>query len=194
MQETILFEDAKTARYFRVYVDGYSANGTGETNVNWASVSLFEVEVWGVGEEPDPGEPGEQPANGTNLALNKTVSASGTESGTSYYPQNAVDGDMGTRWSHDGLRANPPKWLQVDLGQVMTFRQFKIFWEAAYASGYQIQVSDNGVDYTDAYATTDGQGRNEVITLDEPVTGRYVRLYCTQAPADTWDGVSIYEF
>ena len=101
---------------------------------------------------------------------------------------------MGTRWSHDGLRANPPKWLQVDLGQVMTFRQFKIFWEAAYASGYQIQVSDNGVDYTDAYATTDGQGRNEVITLDEPVTGRYVRLYCTQAPADTWDGVSIYEF
>lgn len=194
LQETILFEDAKTARYFRVYVDGYSANGTGETNVNWASVSLFEVEVWGVGEEPDPGEPGEQPANGTNLALNKTVSASGTESGTSYYPQNAVDGDMGTRWSHDGLRANPPKWLQVDLGQVMTFRQFKIFWEAAYASGYQIQVSDNGVDYTDAYATTDGQGRNEVITLDAPVTGRYVRLYCTQAPADTWDGVSIYEF
>ncbi len=54
--------------------------------------------------------------------------------------------------------------------------------------------SDNGVDYTDAYATTDGQGRNEVITLDAPVTGRYVRLYCTQAPADTWDGVSIYEF
>ncbi len=26
------------------------------------------------------------------------------------------------------------------------------------------------------------------------MTGRYVRLYCTQAPADTWDGVSIYEF
>ena len=71
----------------------------------------------------------------------------------------------------------------------MTFRQFKIFWEAAYASGYQIQVSDDDSAYTDVYSTTTGQGRNEVITLDTPVTGRYVRLYCTQAPADTWDGV-----
>ena len=101
---------------------------------------------------------------------------------------------MGTRWSHDGIRANPPRWLKVDLGETMTFRQFKIFWEAAYASGYQIQVSDDDSAYTDVYSTTTGQGRNEVITLDTPVTGRYVRLYCTQAPADTWDGVSIYEF
>lgn len=136
----------------------------------------------------------EQPANGANLALNKTTTASGTEASTSFYPQNATDGDMGTRWSHDGIRANPPRWLKVDLGETMTFRQFKIFWEAAYASGYQIQVSDDDSAYTDVYSTTTGQGRNEVITLDTPVTGRYVRLYCTQAPADTWDGVSIYEF
>ena len=83
----------------------------------------------------------EQPANGANLALNKTTTASGTEASTSFYPQNATDGDMGTRWSHDGIRANPPRWLKVDLGETMTFRQFKIFWEAAYASGYQIQYA-----------------------------------------------------
>ena len=37
----------------------------------------------------------EQPANGANLALNKTTTASGTEASTSFYPKNATDGDYG---------------------------------------------------------------------------------------------------
>lgn len=195
LRETINLDKPQTARYFRVYVDAYAENGTGETDVNWASVSLFEVEVWGTteGGGTDP-EPGEQPANGTNLALDKAGTASGTESSTTHYPQHAFDGDRtGTRWSQEGLADNK-RWLKVDLGQVMTFRQFKIFWEAAYASGYQIQVSDDNSSFTDVYATTNGQGRDEVITLDTPVTGRYVRLYCTQKPEGTWNGVSVYEF
>lgn len=135
-----------------------------------------------------------QPEDGTNLALNKTASASGVESGTSHIAQHAFDGDVsGSRWSVDKIRNHAPQWLKVDLGEEMTFNQVRIYWEAAYASGYEIQVSNDNTNFTTVYKTEDGQGKAERITLDEPAMGRYVRLWCTTRPEDGWDGVSVYE-
>ncbi|WP_195985628.1 beta-N-acetylglucosaminidase domain-containing protein [Clostridium sp. D33t1_170424_F3] len=135
-----------------------------------------------------------QPEDGTNMALNKTASASGVESGTSHIAQHAFDGDTsGSRWSVDKIRNHAPQWLKVDLGEEMTFNQVRIYWEAAYASGYEIQVSNDNVNFTTVYKTEDGQGKTERITLDESATGRYVRLWCITRPADGWDGVSVYE-
>lgn len=135
-----------------------------------------------------------QPEDGTNLALNKTASASGVESGTSHIAQHAFDGDTsGSRWSVDKIRNHAPQWLKVDLGEEMTFNQVRIYWEAAYANGYEIQVSNDNANFTTVYKTEDGQGKAERITLDEPATGRYVRLWCITRPADGWDGISVYE-
>ncbi|MDC0700781.1 discoidin domain-containing protein, partial [Blautia wexlerae] len=91
------------------------------------------------------------------------------------------------------IRNHAPQWLKVDLGEEMTFNQVRIYWEAAYASGYEIQVSNDNVNFTTVYKTEDGQGKTERITLDESATGRYVRLWCITRPADGWDGVSVYE-
>ncbi|WP_051726239.1 ricin-type beta-trefoil lectin domain protein [Streptacidiphilus jeojiense] len=52
----------------------------------------------------------------TNVALNKTATASSAENvGTP--AQDAVDGDTGTRWSS---AFSDPQWLQVDLGSVQS--------------------------------------------------------------------------
>ena len=49
-----------------------------------------------------------------NLALGKSVTAStGQDLEQQYHPDNAVDGNMGTRWSSAFV---DPQWFQVDLG------------------------------------------------------------------------------
>ena len=57
-----------------------------------------------------------------------------------------------------------------------------------------IQVSDDDSAYTDVYSTTTGQGRNEVITLDTPVTGRYVRLSAPRRRPILGTAFRSYEF
>ena len=47
----------------------------------------------------------------TNLALNKTATASDVESGTSFTADLAVDGNTGTRWATNADNAGTsPKW------------------------------------------------------------------------------------
>lgn len=58
-----------------------------------------------------------QAAADTNLALNKTATASDVESGTSFTADKAVDGNSSTRWATNADNAGTaPKWLQVDFG------------------------------------------------------------------------------
>ncbi|MFJ4699726.1 MULTISPECIES: discoidin domain-containing protein [unclassified Streptomyces] len=99
----------------------------------------------------------------------------------------AVDGDNGTRWSSE---FSDNQWLQVDLGSSTAIGQVVLRWEAAYAKGYQIQVSANGQQWTTIRTTTNGTGGNE--TLDVSGTGRYVRVLGTQRA--TQYGYSLWEF
>jgi hypothetical protein len=87
---------------------------------------------------------------GTDLALDKTATASSVDD-SSDEPGNAVDGNPGTRWS-SAYEDN--QWIQVDLGSVVTFDQVVIVWEQAYALNYVIQVSDDGVTWTDVTAVS----------------------------------------
>jgi len=99
----------------------------------------------------------------------------------------AVDGNTGTRWSS---AFSDPQWLQVDLGSSATITQVVLQWEAAYASAFQIQVSDTGGSWTTIYSTTTGTGGTQ--TLDVSGTGRYIRVYGT-ARATPY-GYSLWEF
>jgi len=120
------------------------------------------------------------------LSQGKTATASSAE--TASTPASAaVDGNTGTRWSS---AFSDPQWLQVDLGATATISQVVLNWEAAYATGYQIQTSPDGSAWTTIYSTTTGTGG--VQTLPVSGTGRYVRMNGT-ARATPY-GYSLWEF
>jgi len=73
------------------------------------------------------------------LSAGRPATASSTES-AAFPASNAVDGNPGTRWSS---AFSDPQWLRVDLGATATIDQVVLVWEAAYATGFQIQVSAN---------------------------------------------------
>src|SRR5450755_1428237 len=122
----------------------------------------------------------------TNIALNKTATASSTENaGTP--AASAVDGNAGTRWSS---AFSDPQWLEVDLGSTQSICQVTLNWEAAYATAFQIQTSTDGTTWTPIYSTTTGTGGTQ--TLNVSGTGRYIRMYGTARA--TQYGYSLWEF
>jgi hypothetical protein len=122
----------------------------------------------------------------TNIAQGRTATASSSES-ASFPASSAVDGNLGTRWS-SGF--SDPQWLQVDLGSTRSICRVTLNWEAAYATAFQIQVSDNANTWTTLYSTTTGAGG--VQTLNVTGSGRYIRVYGT-ARTTQW-GYSLWEF
>ena len=122
----------------------------------------------------------------TLLSLNKTATASSTE-GAAFPASAAVDGDTGTRWSS---AFSDPQWLQIDLGQTDSISQVVLTWEAAYATGFQVQTSDDAANWTTVYSTTTGTGGTQ--TLNVTGTGRYIRMYGTTRA--TGYGYSLWEF
>ncbi len=125
-------------------------------------------------------------ADGTPLSQGRPATASSTENaGTP--ASAAVDGNTGTRWSSAFA---DPQWLQVDLGTRATVTQVVLNWETAYATAYQLQVSDDASTWTTVYSTTTGKGGVETLAVNG--SGRYVRFYGTTR-ATGW-GYSLWEF
>ena len=100
---------------------------------------------------------------------------------------NAVDGNLTTRWSSAW---SDPQWLEVDLGAIYNIHEVVLYWENAYASAFQIQVSDNGSTWTVLYPTISGHVGKQ--SLEVSGTGRYVRMYGTHRA--TGYGYSLFEF
>jgi riboflavin synthase alpha subunit len=123
----------------------------------------------------------------TNVALNKTATASSTENaGTP--ASAAVDGNTGTRWSS---AFSDPQWLEVDLGSSQSICGVGLNWETAYGKAFQIQVSADNTNWTTIYSTTTGTGGVQNLT-SLTGTGRYVRMYGTARA--TQYGYSLWEF
>ena len=123
---------------------------------------------------------------GPLVSQGKPVTTSGVES-ANQAAAFAVDGNLTTRWSS---LFQDPQWITVDLGSVQPVTRVKLTWEAAYASAYEIDLSNDGATWTPAYSTASGGGGVE----DLAVTGsaRYVRMYGTQRA--TVYGYSLWEF
>ena len=122
----------------------------------------------------------------TLLSQGKTTTASSTENaGTP--AADATDGNTGTRWSS---AFSDPQWLEVDLGATASVSQVVLQWEAAYATAFQIQTSNDNSTWTSIYSTTTGTGGTQ--TLNITGTGRYVRMYGTARA--TGYGYSLWEF
>jgi hypothetical protein len=139
-------------------------------------VSLWEFEVYGTAT-----------AFGPNVAGNAIATASSSEN-DSLTPNNAIDGKLGTRWSSafaDGQS------IVLDLGDVQPIHRVILRWEAAYASHYSVQYSNNPS--TDGYfamaSQFDGHGGVEDWAVN--ASARYVRIYFGNR-ATPW-GVSLWE-
>lgn len=125
-----------------------------------------------------------------NIALQKYTSASSVRDNNlaSY----AVDGDQSTRWESNW---SDPQFLTVDLATIYSINRVEIDWEAAYASQYQIEVSNDGHQWTMVSSITNGNGGTDVISLNGQ-NARYVRMYGTQRTTigNAQYGYSIFEF
>jgi hypothetical protein len=121
-----------------------------------------------------------------NLALNRPATASSNET-AGLTPNLAVDGNAGTRWSSAW---GDPQWIRIDLGANYAISRVVLRWEAAYARGYQVQLSADGTNWTSIYTTGTGDGGvDDLGGLSG--SGRYLRIYGT-ARATQW-GYSLWE-
>jgi len=140
---------------------------------------------------------GSGPGTGTNLALNRPASASGSTQG--YAPANAVDGNTSTYW--ESTNNAFPQWLQVDLGSTYTLGSITLTlppsssWSTRTQT-IQILGSTDGSTFTQIVAATGytfnpSTGNSVAITLPSTAS-RYVRLNIT---ANTgWPAGQISEF
>ncbi|TMR22970.1 coagulation factor 5/8 type domain protein [Nonomuraea zeae] len=119
------------------------------------------------------------------LSQGKTATASSAE-GAAWSAAAAFDGDLSTRWSS---AFSDPQWIQADLGATAAISRVVLRWEAAYASAFTLQTSQNGTDWTAIYATMTATGGTQ--TLDVQGSGRYVRLHGTAR--GTGYGYSLWE-
>jgi len=122
-----------------------------------------------------------------NLAMGAEVSAS-TAEGYDFSPQRATDGDLSTRWSSKFF---DPQWIMLDFGQKVNVQQVVIHWETAHGEQYSIETSQNGKKWEEVFYNDYNQGGENVITLDEPIPARYLRL--TGITRATQWGYSVYE-
>ncbi|MER5200387.1 discoidin domain-containing protein [Streptomyces sp. NPDC002755] len=107
------------------------------------------------------------------LSQGRPATASSTEG--VFSARSAVDGDPGTRWSSAFA---DPQWIQVDLGVRAEISRVALNWEAAYATSFRIEVSDDARTWTVLHRTATGAGGAQSLTVTG--AGRYVRMYGTQ--------------
>ncbi|BCJ94288.1 hypothetical protein acsn021_18570 [Anaerocolumna cellulosilytica] len=127
-----------------------------------------------------------EPLPSGNLALGRPVTASSLESSL-YSGANITDGSLNSRWAST---LTDPNWVTIDLGSVKEINRVLIYWEAAYATQYKIQVSNDGITWSDVYIQYGGKGKTEDISLS--AAGRYVRIYGMHRYNNSWP-YSIYE-
>jgi hypothetical protein len=189
-----------SGQYIRLYMT---------ENANWYGINLNEMIVVGtLTSEPTPTpEPTATPTptptptntptptptpvySTINIALNKSVSAESEES-SGLGPENAVDGDADTRWS-SGDPWPDTAWICVDLGETCDINHVKLFWEAAYASGYTIYTSTTSCTegLTSIYTTTEGNGGTDDLT---GLTGNGRYLVIDSTTKGSVYGYSLYE-
>jgi beta-glucosidase len=169
-----------TGRYVRMY---------GTTRATQYGYSLWEFQVFTGGSGTGTGPGGGNGNCGANNAAvdHPTTASSIQDSNPGYTASYATDGSTVTRWSS---ASSDPQWLDVDLSASLAVCQVVINWENAYATGFQIQLSNDNANWTTAYTTTTGTGGLQTITLTG--TGRYIRLYSTTRA--TAYGISLWEF
>lgn len=135
-------------------------------------------------------------AGGPNLALGKTVTASGYAD--VYVAGHVNDGNQGTYW--ESVNNAFPQWIQVDLGAATSIDQIALKLPAGWETRIQtlaVQGSTNGSTFTNivgsaGYSFNPALNNNTVTINFAAVSTRYVRLAFTGNTG--WPAGQISEF
>ncbi|MGH6655996.1 MAG: discoidin domain-containing protein, partial [Actinocrinis sp.] len=169
-----------SGRYVRMY-------GTARAT-QWG-YSLWEFQVYGTigGAGPTPSTSASPTGSCgmADVALGMPATSSSTEN-AGFPAAYAFDGNTGTRWSS---AFSDPQWVEVDLGASLPVCHVALTWEAAYATAFQVQLSNDNANWTSIYSTTAGAGGTQSLNISG--TGRYLRVYGT-ARATAY-GYSLFE-
>jgi len=114
-----------------------------------------------------------------NLLSEGKSSWSSSQEGEGMRAAMGNDGNSGSRWASNYQESNPDDaWWSVDLGKSYHIARVEFDWEAAYATEYEIQLSDDiNFDTFEVIAhITNGKGKNEIVPTDINQKGRYVRM------------------
>ena len=120
-----------------------------------------------------------------NIALHCPCTVSGSEN-VGKQPENATDGDDSSRW---GSLHKDGEWIVVDLKREARLYKMRIHWEAAYASLYTVELSDDGKTWGHAQDISSDGGWDDIMLGD--TDARYIRV--TGKKRATNYGISLYE-
>lgn len=113
-----------------------------------------------------------------NIALNRPAASSSTRStDKSIYEFRAFDGDTTSSWV--SLPGIDPQWLYVDLGKSYQLCQVSIQWGVQFAQDYQLQVSDDAINWVTVQTIIGNASRLNSVTLNS-AQGRFLRIYGTK--------------
>lgn len=107
------------------------------------------------------------------LSQGRPVRASAVENNDpELVARHAVDGSLSTRWaSHH----EDPSWIMVDLQRRADLQRVEVVWEDAHSTDYGIEVSDDGVTWTQLARIAPADGGTDVHQVTG--AGRYVRIF-----------------
>lgn len=178
-----LFFSSTTAGGYQLYV------GDVTTGQRW-SLSQFGVNADATKAKLGANYYGGAAAARTLLSQGRPAAASASYN-ASLTADKAFDGNTAsTRWDSPEGAGVDPQWISVDLGATKTISSIDLYWDAG-ALVYQIQTSNDNVNWTTIYSTSNGVSYSHVTLPNLNGHGRYVRMLGTKR-ATQW-GYSLYE-
>ena len=118
----------------------------------------------------------------------KAIASSIQEKKQKFAASCVLDKNPATRWSSE---FSDPQWIYIDAGKPIPFNLITLCWETAYAKVYEIQISNDALNWKTVYRQEKGSGGKETIYLGNQ-KARYVRMYGIKR-ATEW-GYSLYKF
>jgi len=94
-------------------------------------------------------------------------------------PERVLSPDPAASWKSGALA--PDQWLLLDFVKRREYGGIVIDWDAQdYATAYEVQTSDDGENWTTAYACTAGNGGRDYVYMPD-AESRYLRLQLQQS-------------
>ncbi|MFH1846679.1 MAG: discoidin domain-containing protein [Candidatus Omnitrophota bacterium] len=104
-------------------------------------------------------------------------------------PMAPVDGNMLSRWSSDYTEGD--QWIYFDLGRIGVVSNVIVYWERAYATAYEILVSNDAESWEKVYEEKNAAG-SRIESKFSPVKCRYIKILGRDRINEDW-GISIWE-
>lgn len=104
-------------------------------------------------------------------------------------PLAVIDGAMDTRWA-SGYKDG--EWIYLDFGKKKTVSRVVVKWEQAYATMFEVLVSNDAVNWNRVALRENQAGGTAEIDFP-PVNARYIKLLGISRVNAEW-GISIWEF